>query len=100
MDNLIIEDNIVRGCKDKDVIKVEIPKGIIAVGNNAFSDFENLYDVILPDSVVKVGSNAFEHCTALKSININKIHTLGECAFTGCSSLHDESIGYIPNAAF
>lgn len=104
MNNLIIENNIVRGCTDKDILKLEIPEGVVAIGDNAFSDFENLYDVILPDSVVKVGSNAFENCTALKSININKIHTLGECAFTGCSSLHDitlgESIGYIPNAAF
>lgn len=104
MNNLIIENNIVRGCTDKDILKIEIPEGVVAIGDNAFSDFDKLYDVTFPCSLVKIGSNAFKHCVSIKSIDIKNVNFIGEYAFSGCSSLHDitfgENIGYLCNGTF
>ncbi len=104
MNNLIIENNIVRGCTDKDILKIEIPEGVVAIDDNAFSYFDKLYDVELPDALIRIGSNAFKNCTALKSVNLKNVSFVGEYAFLGCSSLHEitfgENIGYLCNGTF
>ena len=52
-DNLIIEDQILKGYKETGIITVEIPEGIVAISDNAFSDFPYLSNVSLPKSLKK-----------------------------------------------
>ena len=54
-DNLIIEDNVLKGCRQSKIITATIPEGIAAISDNAFSDFPNLYRVEMPKSLVMIG---------------------------------------------
>ena len=47
MEDLIIENNIVKGCKEKYIVQINIPAGVKAVGDNAFRGLQKLYDKAL-----------------------------------------------------
>ena len=51
MEDLIIENNIVKGCKEKYVVQINIPAGVKAVGDNAFRGLQKLYDINFPISI-------------------------------------------------
>ena len=53
-DNLIIEDNVLKGCRQSKIITATIPEGIVAICDNAFSDFPNLMNITLPKSLSKI----------------------------------------------
>ena len=103
-ENLIVENNILRGYKEKGIITINIPEGVAAIGDNAFSDFHNLQTITLPKSLVKIGNNAFQNCPKLTEIDLTYVTTIGEKAFLGCSDLTSvtfgEKIGYLANAIF
>lgn len=103
-DNLIIEDQILKGYKETGIITVEIPEGIVAISDNAFSDFPYLSNVSLPKSLKKIGNGVFQNCTKLVGIDLTNIKYIGVKAFAGCTSLKQvsfgESITYLPNALF
>lgn len=48
--------------------KAEIPVGVTAVANGAFSGSDAMESVKIPDSVLTIGASAFEGCTALKNV--------------------------------
>lgn len=104
MNELIIEDNVVVGCNEPDILQIEIPEGIAAISDNAFSDFNKLTSVILPKTLIKIGDRAFEGCSSLKNINLENVSVIGERAFCHCTSLSDvrfgDKIGYLCNAVF
>lgn len=95
---------------NKGVLK--IPERCKSIGNDAFSNCDNIKSVIVPDSVKSIGRRAFQRCynlesiklpdtlsdrihmwtfymcTSLKSITIpSGIDVIDENAFCGCSSL-------------
>ena len=80
-DNLIIEDGILRGYKERLIQTVTIPEGIAAISDNAFSDFTNLYRVELPKSLVMIGNGVFKSCPKLKSIDHTNVCSVGTEAF-------------------
>ncbi len=45
---------------------------ITEIGDNAFSENENLITLQIPDTVKKIGAGAFAGCTRLKNINLPK----------------------------
>ena len=103
-DNLIIEDGILRGYKEKLVQTITVPEGIAAISDNAFSDFPNLYTVELPKSLVMVGNGVFRNCPKLKSIDLTNVCSVGTEAFSGCTSLTEvvfgKDISYLANDLF
>ncbi len=53
-----------------------------AIGNNTITS------VIIPKGVEKINKYAFYNCTALKSVVLDEgVETIEECAFEGCTSL-------------
>ena len=81
---------VVVGCKAS-----EIPEGITAIGEGAFSDIETLENIAIPNSVKKIGDGAFEYCTSLKHITLpEKVDSLGSDVFRGCTSLESIRIPY------
>ena len=47
-ENLIIENRILKGYKEKLIQTVNIPEGVSAIAENAFADFPNLYSIDFP----------------------------------------------------
>ena len=67
-DILKIEDGVLKECTDKSVTSVEIPEGVIEIGEDAFSDCKSLSTVTLGDDFEKVPSEWFD---SLNEANAN-----------------------------
>ena len=89
---------------------IEIPENIngtqiLSIGNNAFSNQNNLLSVTIPNTITNIDSYAFEGCTNLESVTLsNSLYAIGVGAFKGCSSLEEieipASVQHIDSNAF
>ena len=52
------------------ITKVEIPEGVVKIGESAFEDCEGLTEVVIPSTVTEVGRKAFYYCEGLKKVVI------------------------------
>lgn len=67
---------------------IEIPEGVLEIGDCAFVDHKNIKAITLPDGLVSIGNRCFEGCSALISMVIpDSVRSIGEYAFNGCTSL-------------
>ncbi len=73
--------------------EVNVPYGIIKIGNRAFYDNETIKKVNFPYTVIEVDEQAFERCTNLIEVNIS-LNTvkIGIDAFYCCKSLEKINI--------
>ena len=72
---------------------IEIPNGVIEIGEIAFVFCKLINTVKIPDSVKRIGGSAFGGCESLKYMSIPQwVISIGEWAFSGCVSLQDISI--------
>lgn len=68
--------------------KVIINEGITEIGDQAFSDCQQLTQVEIPSSVTQIGSSAFLNCQSLKSITLPEfINQIEDETFFGCQKL-------------
>ena len=78
----------------KKVVNLEIPDGIIKVGQFQFNRCKSIKSVTFPKSVTSIGLAAFSGCDSLLSLNIGgSVSSIGEKAFSRCNSLKDVTIG-------
>ena len=67
---------------------LELPKSVIEIGNEAFSECSNLKYINIPEGVTKIGKGAFQNCESLKEVKIpDSIVKIEENSFSGCKSL-------------
>lgn len=70
------------------VREVELPSGIVSIGNKAFKNCSNLEKIIWPESVATIGWWAFKGCNKLRSIAIPKtVEWIEVNAFEECNNL-------------
>ena len=70
------------------VRKIVIEEGIISIGKQSFSDFENLKEVVFPETLKIIGNGAFFECSSLAQVILpESVERLGAGAFAGCRSL-------------
>ena len=53
---------------DKEVV---IPKYIVNIGKNAFSDYSDITDITISNGISSIEENAFKNCSKLTKINFN-----------------------------
>lgn len=68
-----------------------VKDGTTAIAANVFNGNTTLQSVTLPNTVAEIGDKAFYKCTALTTINLRNVKTLGANAFEGCIGLAKES---------
>lgn len=68
-------------------------KKVVSLGNNVFSDRQNLKSVIIPEGVKSIGDSAFYNCPNLKTVILpESLETIGAASFGGCASLDEITI--------
>lgn len=67
---------------------LNIPNGVISVGNSAFNEYNHLIHVTISNTVTEIGSEAFFNCYNLKEVLFGKsVAKIGVRAFSNCKSL-------------
>lgn len=77
-------------CTDKYIVIPSTYKGlpVTAIGDQAFSECENLDGILIPNSVTSIGAYAFKESANLRFITIGKnVASIGGGAFTECTGL-------------
>lgn len=75
---------------------VNLPEGLISIGNGAFS-FSGLSSVAIPNSVVSIGQRAFAECIQLCRVTFGTgLDSIGDYAFFGCQSIEAASFAGSP----
>lgn len=69
---------------------IDIPEGVITIGDYAFCWCENLPEITIPNSVIHIGSNAFQYCTGLTYVTLgSSIQAINSSTFMGCTWLSE-----------
>ena len=82
-----------------------IPKGILSIGYQAFSD-SAIVEVFIGNDVERINDGAFWGCKFLETINVGKnVNIIGESAFRFCKSLktvhmEESNVGIIYDSTF
>ena len=94
--DFVIEDGIIKEYKGHEAI-INIPDGVIAIGENAFHCCRELIRINIPDSVKsietmgdvkEIGDGAFDGCKALQNLTLHEgIETIGASAFYRCKKI-------------
>ena len=67
---------------------VKLPGGLVRLGNNAFSDTENLVSVNIPSTVSEWGTDIFGNCTSLREVMLADGLKELPAVFNNCTSLN------------
>lgn len=79
--------------KCKNLSSINIPEGVVEIGDNAFNGCESLISVVIPESVVKIGITAFNGCRGMTSLTIGaNVETFGRRVFSGCTAIENLTI--------
>ncbi len=86
-------------------LKYEILPGVTRVGETAFAENRNIYEITIPEGVREFASMAFYKCGNLRSLRIPDLtETIGSDAFSYCSEIKSlfipESVKTIGHHAF
>lgn len=72
---------------------IVVENGVTSIGNEAFSECDNLNNVSLPKSITRIGGAAFVYSLGLTHISIpDKVTCIEGGAFAGCENLSSISI--------
>lgn len=99
----VIGDDTFGGCIM--LSSIDIPDGVVKIGNSAFASCESLSSISLPKTLSVIESRSFQDCIGLQSVGIpNSITSIEDYAFAGCVTLSKislpENIEYIGSSAF
>ena len=68
---------------------VNLPNGLMTIGDQAFAYCYNLKDIVLPSSITDLGEKTFYQCKSLKSLTIPQNVTAGSDLFQYCTNLKE-----------
>ena len=78
----------------KNLMNVDLPEGVIIIGNSAVENAERLTSVKLPSLIQVIGSQAFAGCTALEEIFVDTgyVPSISSDAFKGVLENTDKKL--------
>ena len=89
------------------VIPAEVDgRAVVEIADNAFSDHEEIEELVLPASIQKIGANAFAGCVNLHTVTFvadgaariaspqTALYEIGNGAFSGCGKLTSFELPY------
>lgn len=83
---------------------VNMPDGLLSIGQGAFEGCSSLENIAIPDSVTSIGNFAFSNCSGLTKLDLgNGVESLGQYSFSGTKItglIIPESLDVIYNASF
>ena len=83
-----------RDAYKSNVISVDIQSNVTSIGDAAFTECQNLKNIMISESVESIGNSTFEGCSGLTEITIPKnVASIGNDAFIRCSSLAKVTMG-------
>lgn len=86
--NAIVENDVLIEYLDKDVVSINIPSSIKAIGNQAFYNCQDLKKVVLPNTITCICEEAFSENNNLKEIVIPScVERIESAAFSCCEKL-------------
>jgi len=102
---LVIVDNVVVGVSGDCPDEIEIPDGVIAIGEKAFEGCESLQSISFPQSLRKIEYGAFWYCNGLTEVALpDSLAEIGYNVFGGCENLTSvylpNGIEFVENALF
>jgi hypothetical protein len=77
------------------ITSIQLSEGLLEIGAEAFSECNNLKEIIVPNSVLTIGNNAFSNCKNLSYVKLpNTLKYLGRYSFYQCYNLrlHSERL--------
>lgn len=88
MEELLIENGILKACNAKGITSIKVPEGVHTIGEGAFKGCVSLEQVILPDTVTEILANAFKGCRKLREVKLpSGLTFIGDYAFHRCHQL-------------
>lgn len=85
---LTINNGVLEKCDPAAEGVVEIPAGVTAIKDQAFSNCQYITGVLIPSSVTQIGSKVFSDCRGLTAISISEgVTSIGKDAFYNCTAL-------------
>ena len=82
----IIAEHAFENCDN--LVKINIPEGVIAIGKSAFASCDNLISAYLPETLTVIDQEAFMDCVSLNAIELpSKINYIPWSGFQNCTSL-------------
>ncbi len=82
---------IMRGAlSGSDITSIVIPNSVVEIGEEAFTECENLQSVVVGNGVKTIGNNAFYCCANLSDITFGEsLESIGNLSFSGCNALEE-----------
>ncbi|MGN0318854.1 MAG: leucine-rich repeat domain-containing protein [Lachnospira sp.] len=70
-----------------DIVSITLPTGVKVIGANAFEYCSRLEEVVFPDTLESIEKEAFLNCTSLKKADLPQNVNVDPTAFKGCIEL-------------
>lgn len=71
------------------VESVALHNKIESIGVEAFKDCSKISTIAIPSSVLTISNSAFADCVGLTTLTLESVETIGDYAFSGCSSIQE-----------
>ena len=91
---LVIWDGWLLDCEDKSAVAIDIPEGVVGIGQGALANMYDLQTVRMPSTLREIAAGAFAYDTSLDNLVIpNGVESIGEEAFAHCTALQTLTLG-------
>lgn len=85
-----------RAFEDANLVTVQLPEGLLEIGEYAFYSCSQLQEVTIPNSTKKISTRAFSNCNVLATVSLGTgLEEVSAYAFANCYELYKVTINKI-----